>query len=216
MTIANATTFKSAWSLAERMLAAKGEPIVLRHRTRYVIRTGPEAGKAETSPLSTSSLLATGAHLAGVSAVSLDAPGLTGLLVAGDKLRFAGHSQVYTVTGGPYVAFGGSIFGAAITPALAANVADNEAVTVTFAGTDVALRGLFTRSKLQMVDGALTRVGDYRILVAQRPLDAASVAPERGDELYRGATVAAGRRMTIVELEPIVSEAAVYLVASEG
>jgi hypothetical protein len=211
----NAATFARAWSLAERSIAAKGEPIVLRQRARVEYTTGPTAGSASTSPLSTATLAAVGAHLAGVSLVTLDAALVTGLLVAGDRLTFAGHSQVYVVTGGPYAAAGNTLANVAITPALVENVANDEAVRVEFTGTDAELLGLFTRTKLQMVDGTLTRVGDYRVLVAQLSLDEAGVTPARGDELFRG-TVAGGRRMTIVELEPLVSDAAVYLIAKEG
>lgn len=216
MSSVNATTFSRQWESARRAIAAKGEPIVVRHRTAVETKTGPNAGVVSRSPLSTASLLASGAFLAGVSVVNLDADVLTGLLVANDTLLFAGHSQVYTVTGGPYGAAGHAVTGVGISPVLAENVADNEAVSVTFAATDFALVGLFTRSKMRMVDGQLTRVGDYRIFVSQKAIDAAGVVPERGDEVYRGATVAAGRKMAIVDLEPIVSEAAVYLVVEES
>lgn len=211
----NATTFARAWSLAEQSIAAKGEAFVLRQRARLEVTTGPTAGSVEVSPLSTSALAAVGAHLAGVSSVTLDAATVTGLLVAGDTLTFAGHDEVYTVTGGPYVAAGNALAAVAISPALAENVADNEGVTVAFDGTDAELLGLFTASKLRLVDGTLTRVGDFRVLVAQLSLDDAGVTPARGDEIFRG-TVAGGRRMTIVEIEPLVSEAAVYLVVREG
>lgn len=219
MTVVATATDRSARSLAKRALAKKGRSLVLRQRVRVEVETGPTAGSVATSPLSTRSLRAVGALAAGAALVSLDAAALTGLLVAGDRLVFAGHSQVYVVTGGPYAAAGNAVANVAITPALAANVADDEAVTASFTGTDKPIKGLVTRARQRMVDGTLTRVGDWDVLVAQLALDEAGIVPKRGDELFLGADVETAARATVVELEPVPSgelDAAVYLIASEG
>lgn len=67
---------------------------------------------------------------AGTTTIALDAAdaGVTGTLVAGDVLKFAGHNQQYVVTA-TATASGNAFAAVSIFPALKAAVVDNEAVT---------------------------------------------------------------------------------------
>ncbi len=65
----------------------------------------------------------------GSTVVNLDAGAVTGTLVKGDSLVFAGHSQRYVVTA-TATAAGNALNGVQIFPALKAPVADGEVVTV--------------------------------------------------------------------------------------
>lgn len=79
---------------------------------------------------STTTLAVNGAVARGVGTVSLDAGSVTGTLVAGDVIKFAGHSQKYSVTA-TATASGNAFASVSITPTLRAAVADNEVVTAT-------------------------------------------------------------------------------------
>lgn len=70
-------------------------------------------------------------YAAGSTSVALDAVdgGVTGTLVAGDVIKFAGHSQQYVVTA-TSTASGNAFATVQIFPALKAAVVDDEAVTV--------------------------------------------------------------------------------------
>lgn len=193
----------SARSSAKRAIAREGEDLVLRQPVRIEYRTGANLGTVASSPISTASLLAVGAFLAGVSVVTLDAAAVTGLLVAGDRLVFAGHSQVYVVTGGPYAAAANVLASVSITPALVSNVADNEAVAVSFNGTDKAIKGYVSEAKTQFVDGTLSRVGDYDVLVAPLALEEEGITIVEENDLFLGASVATAKRAEILKIVPI-------------
>jgi hypothetical protein len=79
---------------------------------------------------STKVTLVTGALSAGATTLAVDHTTLTGTIVQGDVLAFAGHSGTYVVTNAtPVTASGNEATGTTISPALRANVADNETCT---------------------------------------------------------------------------------------
>lgn len=106
---------------------------------------------------STGTLAANGAFAAGVSTVNLDAGSVTGTLVAGDSLVFAGHSQRYVVTA-TSTASGNAFTGVSIFPALKAAVADNEVVTVSLDNHSAALA--FHRRAFALAMAPLSEMGN--------------------------------------------------------
>ncbi len=81
------------------------------------------ASKSETD------ILVAGAHTAGDNTIAMDGfSTTTGVLKAGDKIKFANHSKVYMVTDDANAASGAATI--SISPNLVAALADNEAVTV--------------------------------------------------------------------------------------
>lgn len=81
------------------------------------------ASKSETD------ILVAGAHTAGDSTIAMDGfSQTTGVLKAGDKIKFANHSKVYMVTDDANASSGAATI--SISPNLVAALADNEAVTV--------------------------------------------------------------------------------------
>jgi len=86
--------------------------------------------------LGTKVTLVTGALAAGASTIAVDHTTLTGTIVEGDVLEFAGHAGTYVVTNStPVTASGNQATGITISPALRAAAADNE--TCTFAASHV-------------------------------------------------------------------------------
>ena len=81
------------------------------------------ASKSETD------ILVAGAHTAGDNTIAMDGfSTTTGVLKAGDKIKFVNHSKVYMVTDDANAASGAATI--SISPNLVAALADNEAVTV--------------------------------------------------------------------------------------
>lgn len=75
-------------------------------------------------------LLSSGAFLTGVSTVNIDSSGLRGRMSWGTTFTYSGHGTAYTTTN-TIEAASGVLTGVKITPVLASNVANNEAVTIT-------------------------------------------------------------------------------------
>lgn len=70
-----------------------------------------------------------GAHAAGASSINLDAPSVRGRLKKGMTFTIAGDGTTYTVTGN-FTAAANRLDGVTFSPVLAANAADDAAVTV--------------------------------------------------------------------------------------
>ncbi len=184
------TSFDSAFGdLAREMIAESGRSLLLRQPTRVESQSGASAGSVVTSPLSSSSLTVDGAHIAGVSVVDLNAVGVTGLLVAGDVLTIDGAE--YTVTGGPYSVTANAIANVGISPALAADAGDEDAVTVDFAGTFTAVKGVVSSVSHRWIASGVAKIGDLQVMLSRVALQAAGVTLAVGDELHLGATAAA-------------------------
>lgn len=105
-------------------------------------------------------LAAVGAFAAGVSTINLDAvdAGVAGTLVAGDVLKFAGHSQQYVVTNTSITASGNAFTGVTIFPALKASVDNDEACTV-YLDDHVANLG-FHRHAFALATAPLSEMGN--------------------------------------------------------
>ena len=81
------------------------------------------ASKSETD------ILVAGAHTAGDNTIAMDGfSTTTGVLKAGDRIKFANHTKVYMVTDDANASGGAATI--SISPNLVASLADNEAVTV--------------------------------------------------------------------------------------
>jgi len=105
---------------------------------------------------STGTLAANGAAAAGATKVNLDAAAVTGTLVAGDSLVFAGHSQRYVVTA-TATASSNAFTNVGIYPALKEAVADDEVVTVSLDNHSAALA--FHRHAFVLATAPLSELG---------------------------------------------------------
>ena len=197
------TDFDAAFGdLAQEMIAESGRSLLLRQPTRVESQSGTDAGSAVLSPLTSSALTVDGAHLAGASVVDLNAAGVTGLLVVGDVLTIGGVE--YTVTGGPYAVATDAIANVGIAPALEADAADEDPVTVAFDGTLTPIKGAVTAASKRLLDAGVAQVGDFEVLVSRAALEALGVTIVQGDELHFGPTVS--DRLAMVErILPIAS-----------
>lgn len=95
-------------------------------------------------------------YAAGTTALALDAVAVTGTLVAGDSLVFAGHSQRYVVTA-TATAAGNAFASVSIFPALKAAVADDEVVTVNLDNHSACLA--FHRNSFALATAPLSELG---------------------------------------------------------
>jgi|SaaInlStandDraft_3_1057020.scaffolds.fasta_scaffold03664_4 hypothetical protein len=101
----------------------------------------------DTSGTATGTLLVNGTGIdAGDSSITCD--GLTGLLKAGDFIKFAGHDKVYTLTSDASTTL-------SIEPPLMSAVADDEAITY----TDVPFTMAFANDKQIMSVGTNQLIG---------------------------------------------------------
>ena len=81
------------------------------------------------SSKSETDILVNAAHVAGDSTIAMDGfSQTTGVLKAGDKIKFAGHTKVYMVTANANASAGAATI--SISPNLVASLANNEAVIV--------------------------------------------------------------------------------------
>lgn len=128
-----------------------------------------------------------GALAAGVDTLSIDETTLTGTLVVGDIVSFAGHSQTYAVientasaeytgdgdpTTGTYTASGNAITDIKIYPALQAAVADDEVMTLraTHVINTVFHRDAFAYATRPLVAESVSLDLGSRILSMQDPV----------------------------------------------
>ncbi len=123
------------------------------------------------------------------STLTLDAAGAVGLLVPGDVLEIDGES--YTVKDGPYSVTGDELVSVAFEPALAAPVAKDTVVTVTFAGTFSAIKGVVSSVENRLIQSGVAKIGDLQVLVSRKALTDAGLEIEEGDELHLGADTTA-------------------------
>lgn len=100
----------------------------------------------DTSGTATGTLLVNGGDAAGDSSITTD--GLTGILKAGDFVKFAGHDKVYTLT-----ADGSTTL--AIEPPLMSAVANNETITY----NDVPFSMAFQDDKQELSMGVEQLIG---------------------------------------------------------
>jgi hypothetical protein len=108
---------------------------------------------------STGTLAANGAAAVGATTVALDAGSVTGTLVAGDSLVFAGHTQRYVVTATATAATN-AFASVSIFPELKAAVADNEVCTVSLDNHSAALG--FHRGAFALAMAPLSEFGNGR------------------------------------------------------
>ena len=138
-----------------RLISRTGKVITYRRITKVA---GPNPA---INPPSTGSLQAAAIALTGDTTISLTSPSVSGRLVAGDKLIIAG--AVYTLTGA--VTAVGNVFpGLAFTPALAADVAAGDAVSVTFSA-DVLVTARISGFSENMMGGTLVQIGDFNVVI---------------------------------------------------
>lgn len=95
----------------------------------FNIQTSQNVASFTKGTASTTALAVNGAVAKGLSTVALDTGSVTGTLVKGDVIKFAGHSQQYAVTA-LSTASSNAFTSVSITPELQSAVADNEVVTV--------------------------------------------------------------------------------------
>lgn len=106
--------------------------------------------KSQRRGTPTVALVVNGAHLAGVSAISLRADLLEGILLAGGKFTIAGNATVYTVQADAEAT--AAALSASISPVLAANAADGAAVTLTLSYVDYTFVGMRGRQDVENID----------------------------------------------------------------
>ena len=137
------------------------------------------SGTTQSPPQGTSFAVKTAA-LAGVSALTIDAPFAVGRLLAGDTFTIAGNATVYTVAA-PVTASSSTFTGVTFTPVLAANAAEDAAVTFTFS-RDYSVRAAIAGYTANEVAGGV-QVGDRRVVILEDALDDASLSepPKAGD-----------------------------------
>lgn len=196
-------------AMSSSLIGRMGRTLTLRKATK-VTGSGSALGSVASSPLSSKSLAAPSGASMGAGVIALQAAGLTGLLVAGDKLLIAGIAQLFTVTGGPYQPDGtGLLASVSITPALPSNVSASTAVAVTFSGTDYTLKGAVSTFSLSLVgtpsgDGQI-EAGDAQIVIAQQDLDALGIVVTTKDEIYYGPDPSTAKRAAVIAVSSLPS-----------
>lgn len=130
------------------------------------------------NPPQGSNFFVSAAGSAGASTVSIKSNFAVGKLLAGDKISIAG--SVHTVTAGVQAVMN-QFAAVPISPALAAPVAVNDPVTLTFA-RDIALRGAVASYQASEFMGGVL-AGDRRVVIMQSAMSHAGVIPKAGDRL---------------------------------
>lgn len=122
------------------------------------------------------------AALAGTAVIAIDAAFTVGRLVAGDVLAIAGDDTDYTVTA-PVTASGNAFAAVPITPVLAANAAEDAAVTFDFS-RDYSVRAAIAGYSAEEIAGGV-QVGDRRVVILESALDDAGMSdtPKATDRL---------------------------------
>lgn len=101
--------------------------------------------------VATGTPLVDGAHSAGDSSIDIDGwtASTTGIIKAGDVLKFANHAKVYMVTADADSGSGAGLASVSIEPPLIDDLIDNEAVTVNNVPFTVAFDGSIRKFKTQ-------------------------------------------------------------------
>ncbi len=147
--------------------------------------------KDENAGTVVSTLAVDGTTAAGQASINLDATRVTGTLVQGATFTIAGNATTYTVAA-DVTASSNALAGVTFTPVLAAEAADDAAVTITQAYGDTdypASRAQFRQSD---VDGENIRLGDWKLLV-----DTADTIAEDAAVTFDGS------RREVVQLLPL-------------
>jgi hypothetical protein len=147
---------------------------------------------ATQSPPQGSTFAVKVAALAGAPSITIDAPFAVGRLLAGDTFTIAGNATVYTVAA-PVTAASSTFTGVTFTPVLAANAAEDAAVTFTFS-RDYSVRAAIAGYAADEVAGGV-QVGDRRVVILEDALDDAGVSdtPKATDRL-----TFEGRQFTVI------------------
>jgi hypothetical protein len=140
------------------------------------------------------------AALAGASSITIDAPFAFGRLVAGDTFTIAGNATIYTVAA-PVTASSGTFTGVTFAPALAANAAEDAAVTFIFA-RDYSVRAAIANYSASEVAGGV-QVGDRRVVVLESALDDAGMSdtPKATDKV-----TFEGRQFTVINAAAVYGD----------
>lgn len=125
---------------------------------------------------------------AGENSIDLDATGVTGLLVAGDS--FAHGGVTYTIGGTYYAVTADALSGVQFSPALAEPIAAGTVLTIDFAGTFTAVKGVVSSVSHRWIASGVAKIGDLQVMLSRVALEAAGVTLSVGDELHIGATAA--------------------------
>lgn len=125
---------------------------------------------------------------AGENSINLDATGVTGLLVAGDS--FAHGGVTYTIGGTYYAVTADALSGVQFSPALAEPIAAGTVLTIDFAGTFTAVKGVVSSVSHRWIASGVAKIGDLQVMLSRVALEASGVTLSVGDELHIGATTA--------------------------
>ena len=139
------------------------------------------SGSTQSPPQGTTFAVKTAA-LAGVSAITIDAPFVVGRLLASDTFTIAGNATVYTVSA-PVTASSSTFTAVPFAPVLAANAAEDAAVTFDFS-RDYSVRAAIAGYSASEIAGGV-QVGDRRVVILESALDDAGMTdpPKAGDRL---------------------------------
>lgn len=126
---------------------------------------------------------------AGENSIDLDATGVAGVLVAGDSFTYGGVT--YTFSGTYYPVTADALSGVQFSPALAEPLAGGTVLTIDFAGTFTAIKGVVSAVSHRWIASGVAKIGDLQVMLSRVALEAAGVTLAVGDELHLGATAAA-------------------------
>lgn len=112
-----------------------------------------------TTPVTNTTGVTNGTFSRGATTVNIDAGTLTGTVVPGDIIQFAGHSQNYAITT-TNTASGNAINGLGISPALQADLADGVSTTIIQAAVDGVQRMAFHRNAFALAMARLPETGN--------------------------------------------------------
>lgn len=138
-----------------RRFGAGGEVTVRRHHTL----TNPSTGAALAT------LAVNGTTALGAAVIDLDATAVQGKLVAGITFTIAGDATTYTVAADSTAA-SNALASVTFTPVLAAEAADDAAVTVTSQSKDYAFKASAKRFTREQVGISGVQTGDQLLSVS--------------------------------------------------
>lgn len=152
------------------------------------------------SPPQGSSFKVYAAALAGVSAISIDATFTVGKLLGGDTFTIAGDATVYTIAS-PVAASSNRFTNVPFTPVLAADAAEDAAVTFDFS-RDYSVRAAIAGYSAEEIAGGV-QVGDRRVVILEDALDDAGMSdsPKATDRL-----TFEGKQFTVVNATAIYGD----------